>query len=77
MLDHQTKKAFTNWPTVAPFVYVPHSEAEYEQLVAILDDLIDQVGQDQEHPLASLMEVIGFLIEKYENENIPEPAFDV
>jgi hypothetical protein len=24
------------------------------------------------HPLASLMEVIGVLIEKYEDENIPE-----
>lgn len=44
----------------------------YERLVSILDQLIDQVGEDESHPLASLMEVIGVLIEKYEDEHIPE-----
>jgi len=34
--------------------------------------LIDEVGEDETHPLASLMEIIGVLIEKYENEHIPE-----
>lgn len=76
MLDQQTKSAFTIWPSVAPFVYVPHTEEEYEQLVAMLDNLIDQVGQNEDHPLASLMEVIGTLIEKYEDEHVPEPTFD-
>ena len=53
-------------------LFVPHSDAEYEQLVAILDQLIDTVGEDETHPLASLMEIIGVLIEKYEDENVPE-----
>ena len=38
----------------------------------ILDDLIDVVGEDENHPLASLMEAIGVLIEKYEEEHVPE-----
>jgi HTH-type transcriptional regulator / antitoxin HigA len=46
--------------------------AEYERLVAVLDQLIDQVGEDETHPLASLMEVLGTLIEKYEDEHVPE-----
>lgn len=37
-----------------------------------LDTLIDMVGENESHPLASLMEVIGVLIEKYEDENVPE-----
>ena len=60
------------WPRLASVVFVPHAESEYEQLVALLDDLIDVVGEDENHPLASLMEVIGVLIEKYEDEHIPE-----
>jgi len=36
----------------------------------VLDDLIAEVGEDKVHPLASLMEVGGVLIEKYENENV-------
>jgi len=30
------------------------------------------VGENKSHPLASLMEVIGVLIEKYEDEHVPE-----
>jgi hypothetical protein len=41
-------------------------------LVAVLDDLIDVVGENENHPLASLMAVIGVLIEKYEDEFVPE-----
>ncbi len=49
-----------------------HTKKEYENLVAVLDDLIDEVGEDEAHPLASLMEVVGVLIEKYEDENVSE-----
>ncbi len=60
------------WPMLTPLVFVPHTESEYQRLVAVLDDLIDVVGEDENHPLASLMEVIGVLIEKYEEEHVPE-----
>lgn len=45
---------------------------QYEHLIGILDQLIDEVVGDETHPLASLMEVIGVLIEKYEDDHIPE-----
>lgn len=60
------------WPRVASIVSVPHSERDYDQLVQLLDALIDVVGEDERHPLASLMEVVGVLIEKYEDEHVPE-----
>jgi len=60
------------WPNLAPLLFVPHTEHEYERLVQMLDTLIDVVGEDESHPLASLMEVISVLVEKYEDEHIPE-----
>ncbi|NMF67162.1 hypothetical protein [Brasilonema octagenarum] len=60
------------WSSIAENVFVPHTEEEYDRLVEVLDSLIDQVGEDESHPLASLMEVIGVLIENYETEQIPE-----
>ena len=60
------------WPTLAPLLFVPHTEHEYDRLVQMLDSLIDIVGEEETHPLASLMEVIGVLVEKYEAENVPE-----
>ena len=47
-------------------------DAEYNHLVAVLDDLIDEVGEDEARPLASLMEVVGVLIDKYEDEDVSE-----
>jgi HTH-type transcriptional regulator/antitoxin HigA len=68
----QIDKAKTAWPTVAETLHVPHSEEDYRGLVTFLDSLVDEVGEDENHPLASLMEVIGVLIEKYEDEHVPE-----
>ena len=50
----------------------PHTESEYRRLVTRLDALIDQLGEDETHPLATMMEEIGALIERYEDEHVPE-----
>ena len=47
-----------------------------ERLVGALDELIDIVGEDENHPLASLMDEVGALIEKYEDEHVPELEAD-
>ena len=44
---------------------------EYRRLVKLLDRLIDEVGGNEDHPLASFMEIIGVLIEKYEDDKVP------
>jgi len=41
-------------------------------LVIFLDSLIDEVGEDESHLLAPLMEIVGALIERYEEEHVPE-----
>jgi HTH-type transcriptional regulator / antitoxin HigA len=55
---------------------VPHSEEEYRQLVSLLDSLIDQVGENESHSLVSLIEIVGGLIEEYEDEHVSELAID-
>ncbi|HEY3761269.1 MAG TPA: hypothetical protein VGN23_05935 [Verrucomicrobiae bacterium] len=72
MSSAQIEKAFEAWPQIGPAVRMPHSEREYRQLVKLLDRLVDEVGEGENHPLASLMEVIGVLIEKYEDEHVAE-----
>ena len=49
----------------------PQSEAEYDELIFVLDNLVDTVGDDENHPLASLMDTVGALIEIYDNEHHP------
>jgi HTH-type transcriptional regulator / antitoxin HigA len=65
-------RTITAWTSIAEMVFVPHTEQEYDRLVELLDSLIDRVGENESHPLASMMDVIGVLIENYEAEHIPE-----
>ena len=62
------------WQRLSPLVVVPYTDDDYWQVVSVLDSLIDVVGEDEDHPLASLMDVIGALVENYENEHEPEPG---
>ena len=48
-----------------------HSETDYSKLVAFLDRLVDEVGDNEHHPLVALMETVGTLIEAYEEEHFP------
>ena len=44
-----------------------------EDYSARLVQLIDLVGEDESHPLASMMEVVGsVLVAKYEEEYVPD-----
>ncbi|MGH8069613.1 MAG: hypothetical protein ACRERE_31110 [Candidatus Entotheonellia bacterium] len=62
----------THWVELGKTIFVPHTEIEYRRLVDFLDRLIDEVGENEAHPLASLMELVGVLIERYEDEHVPE-----
>jgi len=72
MQNLDVSKTTSAWSSLAGTVFVPHSEAEYRRLVGLLDDLIDEVGEDEAHPLASLTEIVGVLIQNYEDRNVPE-----
>ena len=64
------------WPLVSRFVSVPHTQEQYENAVKMLDELIDRIGEAENHPLASLMETLGTLIENYEKQTFPESVAD-
>jgi HTH-type transcriptional regulator / antitoxin HigA len=68
----ELEKVTKAWPPISRTVRVPHTEADYRELVELLDRITDEVGEDENHPLASLMDVLGVLIQKYEDEKVPE-----
>ena len=60
------------WTLIAPYLTI-NNDQEYEQAVARLNSLIDEVGTNEAHPLYSLLDTLGILIEVYESENYEIP----
>jgi HTH-type transcriptional regulator/antitoxin HigA len=56
--------------SVAPISHI-ESEEDYRQATALLNSLLDIVRDDTNHPLYSLVSVVGDLIEAYEIEQEP------
>lgn len=71
-LSAELKQAAKVWPAISNIVSVPRTEQEYERTVTSLDELIDKVGENKRHTLASLLDTLGTLIDVYEDKHFPE-----
>lgn len=49
------------------------TKKDYERAVDALDQIIDEIGEDEKHPLAELADALGVFIERYESEHVPLP----
>jgi HTH-type transcriptional regulator/antitoxin HigA len=43
-----------------------HNEAEYDSVVSFMNSLLDVVGDNEEHELADLLDLVAQLVEDYE-----------
>jgi len=73
-VDKKTRHAF-HFP-ISVFKK-PSNAREYSQLEKILDQLIDEVRDNEKHPLALVMEIIGENLEQYDNEHYPFIGYNV
>jgi HTH-type transcriptional regulator / antitoxin HigA len=60
------------WKAIAPYLTISN-EQEYDAAVARLNALLDEVGDDESHPLYGLLDTLGILIEAYDNKHYPLP----
>lgn len=77
MIDHidsKTQQAFHQPVTI---LKKPTNEKEYCHLQRLLDGLIDQVKNDEKHPLAAVMEIIGDNLEAYDDQYHADIGNDV
>lgn len=61
-----------SWSVLGPLLTI-RNEAEYQESLEQLNSLVDLVGTDERHPLYSLLDTLGVLVEAYENEHIEIP----
>lgn len=55
---------------------VPRTEDEYRAMVGLMNALLDEIGEDEEHEDMDLLDLVSMLVESYEKEQvqIPEAA---
>lgn len=61
------------WQVLGPVLTI-RSEEEYEQAVERMNQLIDEVGTVETHPLYELLNTLGTLVHAYEEEHYRMPA---
>lgn len=62
----------TYWLPIAPLLTI-RNEREYNAAVKRLNELLDEISDNEKHPLYSLLDTLGTLIEAYEDEHHPIP----
>jgi HTH-type transcriptional regulator/antitoxin HigA len=61
-----------HWAAVRSILAI-RSEADYDRAVLALNELLDEVGADDQHPLYDLLDTLGTLIAAYEVEHLKLP----
>lgn len=49
------------------------NDADYQRVHALADDLADEVGDDEDHSLFSLFEIVQDLMQRWEDEHVEIP----
>lgn len=67
-MNRALTKAIEHWSYVAPLVKRPTNSKEFNRLVAQLDELLETVGDKEDHRLMGLIDILSNLIAVYEEE---------
>ncbi len=60
------------WPAMGEGLTI-RTEKDYNRAVALLNSLLDEVGDNTRHPLYRFLQVLGTLIESYEEDHVKIP----
>lgn len=58
----------------AAHVHPIRSDTDYNRTVRLMEELVDRVGDDERHPLASLLAIVGELVADYDRDHFVIPA---
>jgi HTH-type transcriptional regulator/antitoxin HigA len=49
------------------------TKKEYDRAVQLLDEILDEIGEDEKYPLAELADAVSVFVEKYEEQHAQVP----
>lgn len=60
------------WMAIRQFMTI-HDEQDYDRLVTQMDELINEVGTDEAHPMYEFLDTLGTILHAYEEKQYPMP----
>lgn len=60
------------WTVVRPYLSI-RDEEDYDRAIEQMNEMIDIVGADEDHPMCEFLDTLGTLIHAYEEEHYPMP----
>ena len=66
--NHALEQLTQHWQYVAPFLIYPKDDSDYDLLAQRLDQVLDIVGEDENHPLMALVDFLSYLISAYDEK---------
>jgi HTH-type transcriptional regulator/antitoxin HigA len=67
-----TKEIENHWAVISPLLTI-RNEHEHDLAVERMNELLDEVGTDEQHPLYELLDTISTIIHAYEERHYPMP----
>ena len=67
-----TKETQAHWASIAPLLSI-RGTRQYDQAIERLNALLDEVGDNERHPLYGLLDTLGTVIHAYEESHEPMP----
>ena len=62
-----------HWAAIRPILTL-RDETDYTRAVTTLNELLDEIGTDERHPLYDLLDTLGTIIAAFEAEHVGMPA---
>lgn len=61
-----------HWAAISHFMTI-RNEQDYDRLVAQMNELIDEVGTNESHPMYEFLDTLGTILHAYEEKQHPMP----
>ena len=61
-----------HWTVIRPYLSI-RNEEDYDRAIEQMNELVDIVGTDEDHPMYEFLDTLGTLIHAYEEKNYPMP----
>jgi HTH-type transcriptional regulator/antitoxin HigA len=68
-MNKELSQIIKHWNHISPIVGEPKNKQQYSVLLKQWEELVDLVGDNEDHELIGLLDIVSYFIEKYKQQN--------